>query len=376
MTAATQRLAAHRLDALDGLRGLAVALVFLVHVRPTAFPGGYEGVMLFFTLSGFLITSLLLQEWRNNERIALRAFYLRRCLRLMPALVAMVVATVAANVVLGTVSLTTVKDASAALFYVMDIYAPATHTLGGGYNHTWSLAVEEQFYLIWPAILVVALARRWSLVRIVVGWMVGLTVLTAALAMTGAVDADGMYRIPTTHFPEIGAGILLAVLLTDDTRGRLTAALRHRLVAAAGIAVLLVLLFTTPHRSTWLYLGGFTLGGLAFAGLVGATVVSPGARLSRWLSLRPLLWLGRRSYGFYLWHAPVLEVLHQRVHGWWMVTLAGLAISLLVTELSWRIVELPFLRLKRRFERVTPGHDELEQPPVEAPNYQVMVASS
>ena len=354
-----RRLQLHRIDALDGLRAVAVAMVFVFHISSAAVPGGYQGVMLFFALSGFLITSLLLQEWRETSRISLRSFYARRFLRLMPALTVMVVVTVAATVVLGAFTLTTMKDAASGLAYVMDIYAPASHTIGGGYAHTWSLAVEEQFYLIWPALLVVTLIRRRSLLRLVIGWMLVLTAVTAVLALTDAVYRGGMYRLPTTQFPVIGAGILLAIVLDGPHAARVLELLARPVVPVLAIVGALVLLFTTPHGATWLYLGGYPAVGLMFAGLIGAVVAAPTSAVTRALSVRPLLWLGRRSYAFYLWHVPVIYLLAGHTHNRLTEGVAALAASLLATWLSWRLVESPFLRMKRRFTRPTTGLDEL-----------------
>ena len=367
-TGKAERLRFQRLDGLDGLRAVAVMLVFQFHVAGGVLPGGYQGVMLFFALSGFLITTLLLQEWADADRIRLRAFYTRRFLRLMPALVVMVAMTVAANIALGEFTSTTFKDAGAALGYVMDIYAPASHSIGGGYAHTWSLAVEEQFYLLWPAVLVFTLRRRRSVLHVVTGWMLVLTALTAVLAVTGAVDRSGMYRLPSTQFPVIGAGIVLAVLLNGARASRWLALLSRPAVPfAAGLGTA-VLLLTTPHGATWLYLGGYPAVGLMFAALIGAVLAAPHSGLTRVLSARPIVWLGRRSYGFYLWHAPVILLLAAHTHRKLLIGIAGLALSLLATDLSWRLVEAPFLRMKRRFDRVPAGLGELvpTQPGVQA----------
>ena len=358
-TGDAQRLQFHRVAALDGLRAIAVAMVFAFHIDSSAIPGGYQGVMLFFALSGFLITTLLLQEWRDTSRIQLRAFYARRFLRLMPALLVMVVVTVAASVVLGTFTVTTMKDAASGLGYVMDIYAPASHTIGGGYAHTWSLAVEEQFYLIWPAVLVFTLTRRRNLLRVVIGWMLALTALTAVLAMTDVVYRGGMYRLPTTQFPVIGAGIVLAVVLDGPRGAWLLRVLARPVVPAVAIVGAIALLFTTPHGADWLYLGGYPAVGLMFAALIGTVLAVPGSAVTRALSVRPLVWLGRRSYGFYLWHVPVIYLLAAHTHSRLVEGVVALTLSLIATALSWRLVETPFLRLKRRFERAAADLDEL-----------------
>ena len=370
----------HRVAALDGLRAIAVALVFGFHVDSAAVPGGYQGVMLFFALSGFLITTLLLQEWRDTGRISLRAFYARRFLRLMPALAVMVAVTVAASVALGAFTVTTLKDALSGIAYVMDIYAPASHTIGGGYAHTWSLAVEEQFYLIWPAVLVFTLARRRSLLRLVIGWMLVLTAVTALLALTDAIYRGGMYRLPTTQFPVIGAGILLAIVLDGPRGAWLLSHLTRPVVPALAIVGALILLFTTRHGATWLYVGGYPAVGVMFAALIGAVVAAPRSAITRALSARPIVWLGRRSYGFYLWHVPVIYLLAAHTHSRMVEAVAALVFSLLATWLSWWLVETPFLRMKRRFERAATDLDELvpaQAGPLPADaHYQVTVASS
>ena len=339
-----------RFDALDGLRAVAVALVFLTHAGPGVFTGGFLGVTLFFALSGYLITTLLLSEYRRTERISLKRFYVRRFLRLMPALFAMVVLTAAASIVVGAQN--TLHDAWPAITYTMDIVAPVTHQEGGIYNATWSLAVEEQFYLIWPAILIIGLHRRWNLRAIVVGFMVVCLAITAALTIrTGGHILSDVYRLPTTHLPIMGAGILFAFARHDGVSERLRRALASPIVPLVTFAALAAALFLVSNRDVGLYRGGWLAFAILSAALVAHLVVAPTGATARTLSTPPFVWLGQRSYGFYLWQGPVILLLRDRVpHSALLTSIAGLILTLIVTQLSWLIVEQPFLRLKNRFE--------------------------
>jgi peptidoglycan/LPS O-acetylase OafA/YrhL len=148
-----------RIDSLDGLRALAVLLVFVGHVDQRGLPGGYVGVEVFFVISGYLITALLLHEQRRTGAISLRHFYVRRMLRLWPALLlfVVVVAPISALDHIGEPA----ADGTAALLYLTDFWANASEHFSL-LLHTWSLAVEEQFYLVWPAVLVFALKRGWG----------------------------------------------------------------------------------------------------------------------------------------------------------------------------------------------------------------------
>lgn len=355
-----------RFDALDGLRAVAVALVFLTHAFPNVFPGGFLGVTLFFALSGYLITTLLLSEHRRTGRISLKRFYVRRFLRLMPALFAMVLLTAAASIVVGTKE--TLRDAAPAITYTMDIVAPITHRDGGIYNATWSLAVEEQFYLVWPAIMIIGLRRRWNLRAIVFGFMAVCLAITAALTIhTGGTVLSDVYRLPTTHLPIMGAGILFAFARHDGVSERLRRVLASPAVPVVTLGVLAGALFGIDNRNIGLYRGGWLVFAILAAALVAHLVVAPTAGTARALSTSPFVWLGQRSYGFYLWQGPVILLLRDKLpHSTAVTAFGGLIVTLIATQASWMIVEQPFLRLKSRFESphdpIVSGASETPEP--------------
>jgi peptidoglycan/LPS O-acetylase OafA/YrhL len=351
-----------RLHALDGLRALAVIMVFFNHLDDHLFTGGYLGVTLFFALSGYLITSLLLDEHRRTGTIRLRAFYTRRVLRLMPALFTMVLLTLGASVFVGQGQ--TLRDAWPALVYLQDIVAPVTHTLGGIYNHTWSLGVEEQFYLLWPALLLWGLRRRISItLAAVIVILAGLGADLLAEAYLHSESSGDIYRSPYTYFPVMAVGIILAVGLQERARWTQIPLVRRSALPAACLLGFLVSTRVLPS-SVWMFRGGFIAAGAAAILVIAHVAVVRHGWMTKLLTVRPLLWLGERSYGFYLWHAPVILLLRKELGGGLIrVAVLSALVSLLLTEASWRFVEKPFLRLKDRSRVAGTGHLELPSTP-------------
>jgi peptidoglycan/LPS O-acetylase OafA/YrhL len=333
---------------LDGLRALAVVLVFCQHVDRPRFPGGFFGVELFFVISGFLITSLLVREWGRTGSLWFRGFYMRRALRLMPAL-AVVVAVVTPLAIAYNIGDPAI-DATAALTYLTDLVAPLRGTTGGLFGHTWSLAVEEQFYLLWPTLLVFGLARRWPMAA-VAGGIALLAVAATWTVSRGAAadDLDALYLTPLPHVPALLAGAVLAFVLAGPAAERAATALRPAAIGPVLLAGLALLALTTSHQAGWLYAGGLGLVDVGAAVLIGTVVVAPGASWRALLELAPVRWLGARSYGFYLWHAPIVWVLQRELAGVVPTAAAALVLALGATVLSWRLVEQPFLRLRGRY---------------------------
>lgn len=339
-----------RIKALDGLRTIAVGLVFAHHVDQVAMPGGFIGVDLFFVISGFLITYLLLREREKTGAISLSRFYVRRALRLYPALIVLVIVVtpLAWAFQIGY----PIVDGLAALLYVTNFYSnlfPHLTLL----LHTWSLAVEEQFYLVWPVALMWILRRRMPLRSILCATALVSVVITYFLHAADLRRVQLVQFLPTSHIPELVAGILLALAVHREPKSLLRA-LASAPVAIAALAALAAALFWLPD-AWW----SFPLSTLACFPPVAHLVLQRGSRISRLLSVRPLVWLGERSYGCYLWHYPILILLIEYTTlNSWSVAAIAVPLTLMITAVSWRVIEAPFLRMKGRFEPEPPSADE------------------
>jgi peptidoglycan/LPS O-acetylase OafA/YrhL len=310
--------------ALDGLRGLAILLVVAFHA--TGWPyGGPYGVDLFFVLSGFLITTLLLEEYAETGTVRLRRFYSRRARRLLPAVSVMLAAYLLYGALYGRDFLPDVVHYG---LYAGNIYYVAAHHPDRtGLGHLWSLAEEEQFYLIWPAVLLLLVrARRpmrWlaALLLAVAGYRLGLILHGASM--------QRMYRAPDTHAEGLVLGALLAFAWRAGLRGREW----HGKLAGALLVPCVIL-------GIWkVLLPVFELG----AALAVLSAVSD-TELAARLAARPLVWLGKLSYGIYVWHFPILWAFGR--HG----TVLCLAATLIVASLSYYFVEQPFRRRRRSLE--------------------------
>jgi peptidoglycan/LPS O-acetylase OafA/YrhL len=347
--------------ALDGVRAVSIAAVLAFHLEAGWMPGGYLGVSVFFTLSGFLITSLLLGERARTGRIDLRSFYLRRARRLLPA----ALACLAGVGILGRLGAFGSRDLGPELLgalaqvanweallrerpYAELFMAPSPVA------HFWSLAIEEQFYWLWPlamaAITAVALRHAHRSAARVTLTLGALFVLFAASAPLTArwLGSEAVYLASWTRFAEILAGAVLAAALVGRT---VPAAARHlALPCLAAIATLCVI---TPSTGGWTYGGGLPLFSLLTVGLVLGLQVPGGT--NRALSLRPVTWVGQISYGLYLYHWPVVVLLDDVRTGLDGPRLAALrlAVTVLVAVASYVAIERP-IRTGHRLPRGTP----------------------
>jgi peptidoglycan/LPS O-acetylase OafA/YrhL len=317
--------------ALDGLRGIAIAIVVAYHA--SGWPkGGWLGVDLFFVLSGFLITTLLLDEHAATGTIRLRAFYARRARRLLPALGVLLLTYLAISAAHGVDALGLVARWGLYTGNVYEAFWPGAAQHLVGLNHLWSLAQEEQFYLAWPVALLAV--RRTRNPALVLGLLVlALVAYRDILVLRGASDAR-IYFAPDTHLD----GLLLGAALAFHRRRRAFDVSRLHLVAAAWTAFLIVALIPALGITEVAFLPVFE----------GAMVVLVAAAVTGALPVpRPLIWLGGISYSLYLWHFVVLWAFH------WQHQLLAVALSVVAAYASTVWIERPF-RSKREAHALRP----------------------
>jgi peptidoglycan/LPS O-acetylase OafA/YrhL len=347
-----------RVAPLDGLRTLAIALVVLYHFGIPGFRGGFIGVNVFFVLSGYLITSLLLRERSSTGRIRLPAFWLRRLLRLYPALLVMVLGGSLLSLWVGDGGATLDPPASAAivLTYSGNLARAYAHISQGIFAPTWSLGMEEQFYLIWPPILALLLFLRLRR-RVVMVGLAALIVASSAASMLlyrapGGSASPDIYFSPVLNTGPLVMGCLLAIALTvDRVRGWL-AGRAGLMFTALGIAGILIIQFTLDDswKQQVLAVGvELPLVGISSTLLIAGMTVRSSA-ISAAFAWRPIAWFGRNlSYSLYLWHMLALTVVAWFLDGWVSKVIA-IAAAIVVAVLSHYLVEQPMLRLKDRFE--------------------------
>lgn len=348
------------IPALDGLRALAVLGVIAYHMGMAWAPGGLLGVTVFFVLSGYLITSLLLIEWDNTGTINLPQFWLRRIKRLFPAIAFVIICVAALTTIFDHSLLTKLReDMWAALCWVTNWWyilrdvsyfdalgAPSPVT------HFWSLAIEEQFYVVWPVVLILAhkFGVKRSHMRNATLVLVLASALEMALLFNPDADPSRVYYGTDTRAFSLLIGAWLAFVWPSNQLGannevQLDRNVRIALDAVGGIALigLIAMMGCIEGTSAIMYRGGILLASIITMVII-AVIVHPSSILGKVFSAKPLVWIGLRSYGIYLWHYPLLLLMNPRSNiagtPWWMY-LVELAVMFACAAFSYKFVEDP-----------------------------------
>ena len=324
---------------LDGIRGIAILLVIGIHLANWP-PGGYFGVQIFFVLSGFLITTILLEQHGSQGRISLRKFYLRRCRRLFPALVVALAGYLLLNVVRLATSSSLGWDelkprlvaVAVGITYCKDLtLAFGHHHHADALNPLWSLGVEEQFYIVWPLLLILLLRSRRSLVF----WLVLILGLAVVNRSRLALDGDSWWRLytgPDANAVSVIAGCLAASLHLAGVR--LHSRVSNVLMATS--LVLLIVFCGFNSLYSHLLISVPVVAAASVCLILAAVRTGP---LARALAFRPLVFTGRISYSLYLWHLII-------AYGTPLRLLPTIVLCFVVAWLSYKFVEQPFLRRK------------------------------
>jgi peptidoglycan/LPS O-acetylase OafA/YrhL len=368
------------LPGLDGMRALAVVAVMVYHANPDWLPGGYLGVEVFFVISGYLITLLLIAEKERTSTVDMKHFWLRRARRLLPALFVMLTALTIWTALFDRDALGKLRgDVVAALLYVSNWYQIWT---GAGYTaanefaplrHLWSLAVEEQFYVVWPLVMFALLRGGTRRIADISRWLIvaalAITVVVAVVVPSGPIGTPDV--TPDAYWTVLGreisifdwaylgtfsraSGLLLGAAFAMiwrpvavmrgplRTKGRLL-----DVIGLAGLVILAALVWTmwlvgADGANEWLFRGGFLLCAAATLMLVAA-VTHERAATSRLLSVPVLLWIGTRSYGLYLYHWPIYQIMRGIAgkHLSIVQFVVAMILTGLITEASYRFVETP-----------------------------------
>lgn len=342
---------------LDGLRALAVLAVIAYHLHTEWAPGGLLGVTMFFVLSGYLITDILLAQWDRTGKFDMKDFWIRRAKRLLPAMLAVVLVTILWSLIVDRTRLPAmIGDVPAALLYYSNwwsIFHEVSYFQSFGplspLGHLWSLAVEEQFYIFWPILLgiglILAQKNRGKLALVLAGLALASALAMAIMYRPGE-DPSRVYYGTDTRLFSLLIGAALAVVWPSrklKTNISKSATKTLDITATICLIVIAVLIFKSNDYGTFLYRGGMVLLSLATTILVAA-LAHPACRLGRVLGTKPLRWIGARSYGLYLWHYPVIVLTTPLVNtgGPNMLRIVlQLIVSFVLAALSYRYIEQP-----------------------------------
>jgi len=343
---------------LDGIRAIAVIMVLSYHLKLSLFKSGFLGVTVFFVLSGYLITGILISEVEEEGTIDLKNFWLRRIRRLVPAVMSMAVVIIFVSAVVNRVIFTKgCKDFLASVLGFNNwwqIFNKVSYFEAAGvpspFTHCWSLAIETQFYLIYPLILlgIYKLAKSRGEGRVKRGLLfAGVTLLLALISVILMIvlfdpqkDASRVYYGTDTRAFSLLFGALLAIMWEYRMVPRRLSASVNMGLGSLSFAVLLVMTIAINGSSNFWYRGGQFIGTILTV-LVIYTVSGRKTWLIRFLSNPVLKWIGDRSYSIYLWHYPIILLISKGIKASWWITLIEIVLSVVLAELSYRFIETP-----------------------------------
>lgn len=343
---------------LDGIRAIAVIMVLAYHLKLALFKSGFLGVTVFFVLSGYLITGILISEVEEEGTIDLKNFWLRRIRRLVPAVMSMAVVIIFVSAVVNRVIFTKgCKDFLASVLGFNNwwqIFNKVSYFEAAGvpspFTHCWSLAIETQFYLIYPLILlgIYKLVKSREEGRAKRGLLfTGVTLLLALISVILMIvlfdpqqDASRVYYGTDTRAFSLLFGALLAILWEYRMVPRRLSASVNMVLGSVSFAVLLVMTIAINGSSNFWYRGGQFFGTILTVLMVYA-VSGRKTWLSRFLSNPVLKWIGDRSYSIYLWHYPIILLISKGIKASWWITLIEIVLSVVLAELSYRFIETP-----------------------------------
>ena len=343
---------------LDGIRAIAVIMVLAYHLKLALFKSGFLGVTVFFVLSGYLITGILISEVEEEGTIDLKNFWLRRIRRLVPAVMSMAVVIIFVSAVVNRIIFTKgCKDFLASVLGFNNwwqIFNKVSYFEAAGvpspFTHCWSLAIETQFYLIYPLILlgIYKLVKSREEGRAKRGLLfAGVTLLLALISVILMIvlfdpqqDASRVYYGTDTRAFSLLFGALLAILWEYQMVPRRLSASVNMVLGSVSFAVLLVMTIAINGSSNFWYRGGQFVGTILTVLMVYA-VSGRKTWLSRFLSNPVLKWIGDRSYSIYLWHYPIILLISKGIKASWWITLIEIVLSVVLAELSYRFIETP-----------------------------------
>lgn len=344
---------------LDGLRAVAVIAIIIYHLNPQWLPGGFLGVDTFFVISGYLITSLLLTEYYNTGKIDLKSFWLRRFKRLIPAVFFLIMSVLLLTLIFEPSEIKPIRsDAIAAVFYVSNWWYIIQNVdyfeqfAVAPFKHLWSLAIEEQFYLVFPLVLLglLTFVRRTKWIRITFYTLLFISLVTMAVLYVPQENVARVYFGTDTRLQTLLMGVILAWIWPPF---KLSAKINQTLksvidaIGLIGLVILILCFKNVEEAGNWLYYGGFFLiSGVTL--FVIASSVHPSGYFAKLLGNRVFTYIGSRSYSLYLWHYPIIVFIHhQFVQGQipTFVYLIELLLMFGMAEFSYRFIEQPFRKM-------------------------------